>query len=81
MIRAPLSTEKSMRLMEAENKLAFIVDKSDTKKSIKAEIESRFNVKVKNVSTSIGPDAKKKAYVTFAQDTPAIDVATKLELM
>ena len=80
-IKAPISTEKAIRLMEAENKLVFEVDRKATKTIIKAELESMFNVKVKNVNTLIGPDAKKRAYVTFAEDTPAIDLATKLELM
>ncbi len=81
MIIAPLSTEKAMRLMESDNKLVFLVEKGDTKQSIKEELEKMFNVKVVNVNTLIGPDAKKKAYVTFADSTPAIDLATKLELM
>ena len=34
-IKYPLSTEKSIRLMEAENKLIFVVNKSATKKEIK----------------------------------------------
>ncbi len=81
MIRAPLSTEKSIRLMEAENKLVFIVDRKDTKESIKKELEERYGVTITNVNTMIGPDARKKAYVTFSEKTPAIDLATKLELM
>ena len=80
-IKAPISTEKAIRLMEAENKLVFEVDRKATKAIIKTELESMFNVKVKKVNTLIGPDAKKRAYVTFAEDTPAIDLATKLELM
>ncbi len=67
--------------MESENKLVFIVDKKATKAEIKAELESLFKVKVKKVNTLIGPDAKKKAYIEFAEDTPAVDLATKLELM
>ena len=81
MIRAPLSTEKSIRLMEAENKLVFIVDRKDTKESIKKELEERYGVTITNVNTMIGPDARKKAYVTFSEKTPAIDLASKLELM
>ncbi len=80
-IKAPLSSEKAIRLMESENKLVFIVDQKSSKAEIKAELEKTFKVKVKKVNTMIGPDAKKKAYVTFADDTPAIDLATKLELM
>lgn len=80
-IKSPLSTEKAIRLMESENKLLFVVDKKATKADIKAELEKLFKVKVKKVNTLVGPDAKKRAYVTFADDTPAIDLATKLELM
>lgn len=80
-IHAPLSTEKSIRLMESENKLIFIVDKKANKKQIKDELMSLFDVKVTAVNTLIGPDGKKRAYVTFSDDTPAVDLATKLELM
>jgi len=80
-IIAPLSTEKAVRLMEAENKLVFLVDRKASKADIKQELEKMYKVKVKDVNTMIGPDAKKKAYVTFAEETPAIDLATKLELM
>lgn len=81
MILAPLSTEKAIRLMESENKLVFLCEKQDTKTSIKADLEKQFGVKIVSVNTLIGPDAKKKAYVTLAENSPAIDLATKLELM
>ena len=80
-ISYPLSTEKTIRLMEAENTLIFIVDKKAAKLEIKKAIEEQFNAHVKTVNTSIGPDGKKKAYVRFAADTPATDIATKLGLM
>ena len=81
MIKTVLATEKSTRLMESENKLVFLVDKKATKATIKKEIEEMFKVKIVKVNTMIGPDAKKKAYVTFSDKTPAIDLATKLGLM
>jgi ribosomal protein uL23 len=81
LVRNPLSTEKSIKLMEAENKLIFQVEKSATKDAIKKEIESFFKVKVVNVTTRIGPDAKKRAYVRFSNETPAIDIATRLGLI
>jgi len=80
-IKAPLSTEKSIRLMESENKLVFLVDKKATKSQVKKELETLFDVKIVSVNTMIGPNGKKKAYVTLADETPAIDLATKLELM
>jgi large subunit ribosomal protein L23 len=80
-VKTPLSTEKSIRLMEAENTLIFAVDKKSTKDDIKNEIQEFFKVKVKAVRTRIGPDAKKRAYVQFSAETPAIDIATKMGLM
>lgn len=80
-IKYPLSTEKSMRLMEAENKLIFVIDKAATKQDVKAAIEKVFKVKVDKVNTFTGSDGKKKAYIKFNRETPAIDVATELGLM
>ncbi len=80
-IKYPLSTEKSLRLMESENKLIFIVERSAVKQEIKEEIERRFKVKIDKVNTLIGADGKKKAYIKFSDETPAIDVATNLGLM
>jgi len=77
----PLATEKSIKLMESENKLIFVVGIKSTKKEIKEAIENEFKVKVMNVNTLISNKGKKKAYVKFADNTPAIDVATKLGLM
>ena len=38
-VKFPVSTEKSIRLMESENKLIFIVDKKASKLMIKKAIE------------------------------------------
>jgi len=79
-IQYPLSTEKSIRLMESENKLIFVVEPKAKKKDIKEAIEKMFKVKVVNVNT-FNMKSKKKAYVQFSEDTPAIDIATQLGLM
>ena len=79
-IKYPLTTEKSIRLMEAENKLVFVVEKKAKKLEIKTALEGLFKVKVIAVNTSIR-DGKKRAYVRFSQETPAIDIATKLGVM
>lgn len=80
-IKYPLATEKSVRLMETENKLTLIVDKKATKAEIKKEVEKMFNVKVLKVTVTNLQDNRKKAYLLLSIDTPAIDVATKLGLM
>ncbi len=80
-IKYPLSTEKSIRLMESENKLIFIVELKANRQEVKKAIEKMFKVKVDKVNVMISPKGKKKAYVTLSAETPAIDVATKLGLM
>lgn len=80
-VKYPLSTEKSIRLMESENKLIFVVDKKATKKEIKNAIEDMFKVEVASVNTSINQDGKKMAYVKFSAKNPAIDIATQMGLM
>lgn len=77
----PLSTEKSIRLMESENKLIFVIDKKATKVDVKKAVAEIFKAKVLKVNTFITPGGQKRAYVKFSQDTPAIDIATQLGLM
>lgn len=80
-VKYPLSTEKSIRLMESENKLIFVVDKKAKKNEIKEAIESMFKVEIISVKTLTDFSGRKKAYVEFSQKTPAIDIATQLGLM
>jgi large subunit ribosomal protein L23 len=80
-IKYPLATEKAVRLMEAENKLMFIVERKADKEDIKKAVEEIFKVKVIRVNTLILPNGKKKAYIKLDPSTPALDVATQLGLM
>ncbi len=80
-IKYPLSTEKTIRLMESDNMLIFIVDINANKAEIKKEIEAIYNTKVTKVNTAIDSKGRKKAYVRFSDDTPAIDLATQLGIM
>ena len=79
-IKYPVSSEKSLRAMEAENKLLFVVDKKATKADVKRAVESLFKVKVVDVNTFITA-GKKKAYVKLSSENPAIDIATQLGMM
>lgn len=80
-IKYPLATEKTIRLMESNNTLVFIVDKKATKKMIKEEIESLYKMKIVSVNTAIDTKNRKKAYVKFSNETPALDLATQLGMM
>jgi len=77
----PLSTEKSIRMMESGNVLTFIVGQKAKKAEVKKEIEKLFKVKILDVNTSVMPDGRKKAYVKISPETPAIDIATKLGMI
>ncbi|MBI2208704.1 50S ribosomal protein L23 [Candidatus Woesearchaeota archaeon] len=79
-IKYPLSTEKSIRLMESQNKLIFVVDIDADKGVIKKAVEEMFKVDVENVKTFVRK-GEKRAYVKFAEKNPAIDIATQLGLM
>ena len=80
-IKYPVSSEKSIRLMESENKLIFVVDKKAEKQEIKKAIEDLFKVKVVKVNTFTTTKGEKRAYVKFSAETPAIDIATQMGLM
>ena len=79
-IKHPLSTEKSIRLMESQNKLIFVVDMKADKKMIKNAIEAMFKTKVVDVNAYV-QGGEKRAYVKFPDEKPAIDIATQLGLM
>jgi large subunit ribosomal protein L23 len=80
-IQHPISNEKSIRLMESENKLVFVVAMKATKPDIKKAAEELFSAKVTKVATHINRDAKKVAYITFDSSKPAIDIATSLGMI
>lgn len=80
-IKYPLATEKSIRLMESENKLIFAVEKSAKTSEIKKAIEELFKAKVSKINTLVNSKGEKRAYVKFSDETPAIDIATQLGLM
>lgn len=79
-VKHPLSTEKSIRLMESQNKLIFVVDIDADKGVIKKAVEDMFKAKVDSVRTYIR-GGEKRAYIKFADESPAIDIATQLGLM
>lgn len=80
-IKYPLMSEKSIRLMESENKLIFVVERRANKSQIKKALEDIFKVNILSVNTLIGQKGEKRAYIKFSADTPAIDIATNLGLM
>jgi large subunit ribosomal protein L23 len=74
----PHLTEKSMNMVEMENKLVFIVKDKANKQAVKEAVEKEFGVKVDWVRTEITRKGYKKAYVKINQEFSASDIASKL---
>jgi len=74
----PDVTEKSMGVVEKENKLVFVVSKRANKKIIKQAVEKLYEVKVESVNTLITPKGQKKAYVKLAPEYKAEEIATRM---
>ena len=77
----PLVTEESVRLLESENKIIFIVDPRTTKKEIVRVVNELYEVDVEKVNTLITPQGKKKAFVKLTPDFQAADLAAKLGIL
>jgi large subunit ribosomal protein L23 len=80
-IRYPIMTEVSSRLLEGENKLVFIVNRSTSKQEVTAAVEELYEVKVEKVNTTITNKGQKKAFVKLHPDYKAVDVAIKLGIV
>ncbi len=80
-IRYPVMTEVTSRILEAENKLVFIVNKNATKRDIKMAVEELYEVVVDNVNSTITPEGEKKAFVRLTSDYKAADIAIKLGIL
>lgn len=74
-------SEKSVTLIEKENKIVFIVDRKADKKQIKEAMEKVFEVRVEKINTEITADGEKKAYIKLKPEFKALDVATKLGMV
>ncbi|AAB98163.1 TPA: 50S ribosomal protein L23 [Methanocaldococcus jannaschii] len=77
-IKAPVVTEKTVRMIEEENKLVFYVDRRATKQDIKRAMKELFDVEVEKVNTLITPKGEKKAYVKLKEGYDASKIAASL---
>jgi len=80
-LKYPHMTEKSVGLIEKENKIVFIVDRKADKKQIKEAFEKTFEVKVDKINTEITFQGEKKAYIKLKPNFKARDVAVKLGMV
>jgi large subunit ribosomal protein L23 len=77
----PLLTEKSINVVESQNKLTFNVRTDATKKQIKWAVENALAVKVDTVNTLIDRDGKKRATVKLSKEFKAADIATRFGML
>ena len=80
-LKYPHLSEKSISLIEKENKIVFIVDRRANKKQIKNAFEKVFGVKVEKVNTCINLKGEKKAFIKLAPKYKASEIATKLGIL
>ena len=80
-ISYPVMSEDTVRLIEAENKITFIVNNRSTKHDVHRAVEALYEVKVWKVHTLTGPDGRKKAYVKLNPESKASDLAVKLGIL
>jgi large subunit ribosomal protein L23 len=76
----PYVTEKTLRLIENENKLEFIVRKSSTKPEIVKAIEEIFEVKVEKIATKITKRGK-HAIVKLRKEYSASDLGMRIGII
>jgi len=80
-LKYPHMTEKSVSMIERENKIVFVVDRKADKGKIKSAFEAAFSVKVEKVNTEVTMKGEKKAYIKLKPENKAIDVAVKLGIV
>lgn len=77
----PMMTERSVNMIEYENKLVFIVDRRANKNQIMNAIRELYEVEAETVNTLITKRGEKKAFVKLKDEYDASDVAIRLGIL
>ena len=80
-IMYPTMTERSVYMIENENKLIFIVSREATKKDIAKAVKELYQVETEEINTLIDRQGKKKAFVKLKEGFSASEVAIKLGIL
>jgi large subunit ribosomal protein L23 len=80
-IEYPMMSEDTVKLIETENKITFIVRREATKLDVWRAVEELYEVKVSQVHTVVTPEGKKKAYVRLGPESKASELAVKLGIL
>ena len=77
----PLMSEDAVTLIEAENKIIFMVNIHASKRDVKRAVEELYAVQVARVTTMLSAIGTKKAFVKLAPESKASDLAVKLGIL
>jgi len=80
-IKYPMMTERSVNMIENENKLVFIVDRRANKNEIATAVKELYEVEAETVNTLITRKGEKKAFVKLKDEYDASDVAIRLGIL
>jgi large subunit ribosomal protein L23 len=80
-VKYPMMTERSVNMIENENKLVFIVDRRATKHDIANAIKELYEVEAETINTLITRKGEKKAFVKLRDEYDASDVAIRLGIL
>ena len=80
-VKFPQLAEKSMNMVEMENKLVFIVNKKARKDEIKKAVEAEFGVTVEKVNLVVTAKNHKKAFVKLSDKDSASDIASRMGML
>lgn len=77
----PLMTERSIYMIENENKLVFVVNRKANKQDISNAMQALYGVEVDAVNTLISRKSTKKAFVKLKEGYDASDLAIRLGIL
>jgi large subunit ribosomal protein L23 len=76
-----MMTERSVYMIENENKLVFIVDRKANKDDISRAVQLLYGVEAESVNTLITRKSEKKAFVKLKDQYDASDLAIRLGIL
>ncbi|OQS54497.1 Rpl23a [Ecytonucleospora hepatopenaei] len=81
-IKYAIKNERTAKAMEKDNTLVFVVDVSATKPEIKKAVTEKYNTVVKKVNTLVKfKKHEKKAFVRFAEEGKAVEIAGQVGIL
>jgi large subunit ribosomal protein L23 len=80
-IKYPTMTERSVYMIENENKLVFIVHREANKHDISQAIKKLYQVEAQEIRTLIDRKGEKKAFIRLKEGYNASEVAIKIGIL